>query len=137
MNTQLTPRQSEILTLIQGGKTNLEIARAVGLSEKTVKAHATAIFRALGVRNRTEAALSPLPLPLLREDKKGTDRPFYLQLFLSRHGVFQLRYASGAQGIWISLFSLNADQADEMNAFGWPVVREPSTILTQGNGEME
>lgn len=55
-DTLLTERQIEVLSLISQGKPNKSIATALGLSEKTVKAHITAIFRALNVVNRTQAA---------------------------------------------------------------------------------
>lgn len=53
---QLTPRQREVLAFICKGRSNKMIARDLGLSEFTVKAHVAAIFRALGVSNRIEAA---------------------------------------------------------------------------------
>ncbi len=52
----LTARQIEILKLVSEGKPNKTIAAALALSEKTVKAHITAIFKALNVVNRTQAA---------------------------------------------------------------------------------
>lgn len=52
----LTARQIEVLALISEGKPNKTIATELALSEKTVKAHITAIFRALNVVNRTQAA---------------------------------------------------------------------------------
>jgi two-component system, NarL family, nitrate/nitrite response regulator NarL len=52
----LTARQIEILKLLSEGKPNKTIAAALALSEKTVKAHITAIFKALNVVNRTQAA---------------------------------------------------------------------------------
>jgi DNA-binding NarL/FixJ family response regulator len=52
----LTARQIEILTLLSEGKPNKTIAAALALSEKTVKTHITAIFKALNVVNRTQAA---------------------------------------------------------------------------------
>ena len=52
----LTERQIEVLSLLSQGKPNKSIATALGLSEKTVKAHITTIFRALNVVNRTQAA---------------------------------------------------------------------------------
>jgi two-component system nitrate/nitrite response regulator NarL len=52
----LTVRQIEILKCLSEGAPNKLIARALGLSEKTVKAHITAIFKALNVENRTQAA---------------------------------------------------------------------------------
>ena len=55
--TRLTQRQMEVLGRICEGKTNKQIALELGLSEKTIKAHVTAIFKALGVVNRTQAVL--------------------------------------------------------------------------------
>lgn len=55
--TRLTPRQMEVLTLVNKGKSNKEIARDLTLTEGTVKVHCKAIFRALGVVNRTQAAV--------------------------------------------------------------------------------
>ena len=54
----LTGRQGDVLVLLSQGKSNKLIARELELSEKTVKAHVTAVFRALGVVNRTQAALA-------------------------------------------------------------------------------
>jgi two-component system nitrate/nitrite response regulator NarL len=53
---RLTPRQREILAAVAGGLSNREIGRKFELSEKTVKTHLSAVFRALGVANRTQAA---------------------------------------------------------------------------------
>jgi len=53
----LTIRQLEVLSRLCQGKTNKQIATDLGLSEKTVKAHVTAIFKVLGVVNRTQAVL--------------------------------------------------------------------------------
>jgi two-component system nitrate/nitrite response regulator NarL len=52
----LTRRQIEVLKQLSQGKSNKSIALELGLSEKTVKAHVTAIFKALNVANRTQAA---------------------------------------------------------------------------------
>ncbi|MCO8626527.1 response regulator [Burkholderia multivorans] len=52
----LTPRQIEVLRFLAEGVPNKVIADRLGLSEKTVKAHITAIFRTLHVLNRTQAA---------------------------------------------------------------------------------
>jgi DNA-binding NarL/FixJ family response regulator len=54
----LTPRQHEVLALIADGHSNKEIAHRIGTSEGTVKAHITAIMRALGVRNRVQLLLA-------------------------------------------------------------------------------
>jgi len=53
----LTHRQEEVLFLISDGKSNKEIATDLRLSEGTVKVHVTAIFKALNVKNRTQAML--------------------------------------------------------------------------------
>ncbi len=53
----LTRRQEEVLYLISDGKSNREIAELLSLSEGTVKVHVTAIFKSLGVKNRTQAML--------------------------------------------------------------------------------
>jgi two-component system, NarL family, nitrate/nitrite response regulator NarL len=52
----LTRRQIDVLKQLSQGKSNKSIALELGLSEKTVKAHVTAIFKALNVINRTQAA---------------------------------------------------------------------------------
>lgn len=52
----LTSRQGEVLAALGGGCSNREISLMFGLSEKTVKVHVSAIFRTLGVFNRTQAA---------------------------------------------------------------------------------
>lgn len=53
----LTQREHDILALLAEGRSNREIAGRLYLSEKTVKAHLAAIFRKLGVTNRTQAAM--------------------------------------------------------------------------------
>ncbi len=54
----LTPRQLDVLRRLARGLPNKMIARELGLSEATVKVHLLAIFRALDVRNRTEAVIA-------------------------------------------------------------------------------
>lgn len=53
--TGLTPRQLEVLGLLCQGYANREIGVALGMHEKTVKAHVSAIFKGLGVVNRSQA----------------------------------------------------------------------------------
>jgi DNA-binding NarL/FixJ family response regulator len=70
----LTQREHDILALLAEGRSNREIAGRLYLSEKTVKAHLAAIFRKLGVTNRTQAAMmavqmgvGPVPGALMTE----------------------------------------------------------------------
>jgi DNA-binding NarL/FixJ family response regulator len=56
----LTPRQHEVLALLMQGKSNQQIAEALGLSANTVKVHLVTIFKILGVSSRTEALLAGL-----------------------------------------------------------------------------
>ncbi|WP_440468597.1 response regulator transcription factor ErdR [Pseudomonas sp. YH-1] len=53
----LTPQQFRVLTMVCEGLLNKQIAFELSVSEATVKAHVTAIFRKLNVRTRTQAAL--------------------------------------------------------------------------------
>lgn len=53
----LTPRQRQVLRLLGTGAPNKGIARTLGLAERTVKAHVTALMRQYGARSRTELAL--------------------------------------------------------------------------------
>ena len=53
---RLTERQIEVLALLSQGQSNKTIAARLNLAEKTVKIHISAIFRALNVVNRTQAA---------------------------------------------------------------------------------
>ncbi|MCW2504206.1 MAG: two-component system response regulator [Actinomycetia bacterium] len=53
----LTPREHEVLRLVARGLSNRLIARELALSEKTVKAHVSAVLAKLGVADRTQAAL--------------------------------------------------------------------------------
>ncbi|GIU99323.1 MAG: DNA-binding response regulator [Actinomycetota bacterium] len=58
----LTQRETDILRLLVEGRSNRDISRALFLSEKTVKAHLAAIFRKLGVTNRTQAAMAAVAM---------------------------------------------------------------------------
>jgi DNA-binding NarL/FixJ family response regulator len=63
---ELTTRQREVLRLLAAGSSNKEIARALQISEGTVKVHVNASFRTLGVHNRVSAASA------MREIERGT-----------------------------------------------------------------
>jgi DNA-binding NarL/FixJ family response regulator len=56
MAPNVSRRQQDVLRLLAAGSTNKDIARALRLSEGTVKAHIAAAYRKLGVHNRTQAA---------------------------------------------------------------------------------
>ena len=53
----LTSREREVLAELTKGRSNREIARALSVSEKTVKAHVSSVLAKLGVQDRTQAAL--------------------------------------------------------------------------------
>jgi DNA-binding NarL/FixJ family response regulator len=57
LGPQLTAREREVLDLIAAGHSNREIARSLGLAEKTIKTHVSNILMKLGVADRTQAAL--------------------------------------------------------------------------------
>jgi DNA-binding NarL/FixJ family response regulator len=60
----LTGRQMEVLHLLAKGASNKEICRELGLAERTVKAHVTAVMRSLQVSSRTQAAVEAVKLGL-------------------------------------------------------------------------
>lgn len=62
----LTLRRLEVLELLGEGYSNREIARALAISERTVKAHLTAIFQILDADNRTEAVVRAQALGYLK-----------------------------------------------------------------------
>lgn len=54
----LTPRQHQVIKMMMKGSSNKKIAAEIGIAEATIKMHITAIFKRLGVSNRTEATLA-------------------------------------------------------------------------------
>ncbi|HEV8327828.1 MAG TPA: response regulator transcription factor [Nitrospiraceae bacterium] len=71
----LTPRQREIVSLISRGASNKEIAHALHVSEKTVKAHLTGIFRKLKLTDRLQLALFVTQPGASRTPVQGTKVP--------------------------------------------------------------
>lgn len=65
---QLTPRELSTLRLMADGKSNKEIANALGISERTVKTHLGHLFEKLGVTSRTEAVKVATRRGLVRLD---------------------------------------------------------------------
>ena len=53
----LTGREQQVLDLVAQGLANKQIGRRLGITERTVKAHLTRIYQAIGVQDRTQAAL--------------------------------------------------------------------------------
>lgn len=60
----LTPAQIKVLLGVLAGRLNKQIAHDLNISEATVKAHMTAVFRKLGVQNRTQAVIAARALGL-------------------------------------------------------------------------
>ena len=65
LDSPLSDREQEVLSLIATGSTNKEIAGQLHLSPHTVKEHTSAIYRKLGVRNRAEATRQAQRLNIL------------------------------------------------------------------------
>ncbi|MEN6348146.1 MAG: response regulator transcription factor [Syntrophomonas sp.] len=66
---RLTKREKDVLDLLVKGNTNKEMADAMFISEKTVKNHLTSIFRKLGVKDRTQAAVYALKNNIVVDDE--------------------------------------------------------------------
>lgn len=64
----LTERQAEVLQLVAAGKSNLQIAEQIYISEGTVKAHMRSILRKLGARDRAQAISVALKRGLIRAE---------------------------------------------------------------------
>jgi two-component system nitrate/nitrite response regulator NarL len=72
---ELTPRELEILEHLADGSSNKMIARALDITEGTVKLHVKAILRKLGMRSRVEAAVSAVEQGLGRKRRKPETAP--------------------------------------------------------------
>jgi two-component system, NarL family, nitrate/nitrite response regulator NarL len=62
---QLTLRQIEVLCLLAEGKSNKEIAHRLDIADRTVRAHLTELFQALGVASRVQAVLQAKQLGIV------------------------------------------------------------------------
>lgn len=65
-DSELSPREREVLELIVAGKSNKEIAAELRISRATVKFHVSVIFSRMGVEDRTQAAVAALQRGLVR-----------------------------------------------------------------------
>ncbi len=59
-NSDLSPREREVLSLMVHGKSNKDIASSLGITEATVKCHVSVILERLGVNDRTQAVIAAL-----------------------------------------------------------------------------
>jgi two-component system response regulator DevR len=62
---ELSPREREVLSLVAEGRSNQQIATALGISDRTVASHVSSIYRKLGVSNRVDAARQAMRLGLV------------------------------------------------------------------------
>ncbi|MFN3842980.1 MAG: response regulator transcription factor [Rehaibacterium terrae] len=69
----LTPQQFKVLSRVAEGRLNKQIADELGIQERTVKAHMSAIFEKLGVRNRTQAGVLLRSLELADPSRSVAD----------------------------------------------------------------
>jgi len=65
-DSDLSPREREVLQLVVRGRSNREIAVDLGISEATVKTHISVILMRMGVSDRTQAAVAALQRGLVR-----------------------------------------------------------------------
>jgi len=71
----LRPRELEVLNLVSRGLLNKQIARSMGISEKTVKVHLGHVYEQLGVKGRAEAVLWARQHELLAVEGPEDDAP--------------------------------------------------------------
>jgi len=65
---ELTPRESEVLACVTKGYSNREVAEELGIAEKTVRIHVSAVLDKLGARDRTQATIYALQRGLVHLD---------------------------------------------------------------------
>jgi DNA-binding NarL/FixJ family response regulator len=65
---ELTPRETEVLACITQGRSNREIAEELGIAEKTVRIHVSAVLDKMGARDRTQATIYALQRGLVHLD---------------------------------------------------------------------
>jgi DNA-binding NarL/FixJ family response regulator len=70
----LTKREQEVLQLFANGKSTVEVARTLTISQKTVKNHLTSIYQKLNVRDRTEAVLLAVRMGIIKLERRTRPR---------------------------------------------------------------
>ncbi len=70
----LTKREQEVLQLFANGKSTVEVARSLTISQKTVKNHLTPIYQKLNVRDRTEAVLLAVRMGIIKLERRTRPR---------------------------------------------------------------
>ena len=68
-NTQLSPREREVLQLLADGLGVAQISRKLYISESTTKTHISKLYEKLGAGNRAQALMSALKLGLLKQSE--------------------------------------------------------------------
>jgi len=69
----LTPREADVLELLQDGATNAQIAHALSIGVETVRTHARNIYRKLGISSRRDLARLGRPEPVVVDAPDGDD----------------------------------------------------------------
>ena len=70
-NRQLTPREEQVLKLIMRAQSTREIARQLGIEQRTVKSYIARLMRKTGADNRVKLSVSAVSRTLLAESSKG------------------------------------------------------------------
>jgi two-component system, NarL family, response regulator DegU len=70
----LTRRETEVLQMFANGRSTVEVARGLTISQKTVKNHLTSIYQKLNVRDRTEAVLLAVRMGIIRLERRTRPR---------------------------------------------------------------
>lgn len=70
----LTRRETEVLQMFANGRSTVEVARTLTISQKTVKNHLTSIYQKLNVRDRTEAVLLAVRMGIIRLERRSRPR---------------------------------------------------------------
>ena len=68
--TELTPREAEVLALLQDGHTNSQIADELSIGIETVRTHARNIYRKLGIASRRELARLARQEPVVVDEER-------------------------------------------------------------------